>query len=94
LIISKGDLMKIGFFPSFFKHGKDLIDNEFHHSFLCELKVPLESLQKQESEVESLSLIPIGQFMEELNDNDLRQKYVPYEMEHYNSIIKKVVKKL
>lgn len=90
LIISKEDLMKIGFFPSFFRHREDLIDNEFHHSFLCELIVPLESLQKQESEVETLGLMPIVKFKEELNEHQLSKKYVPHPRDYYMHILKEI----
>jgi isopentenyldiphosphate isomerase len=90
LTIPKEALQKIGVFPSFFKHGKDLIDNEFHHLFLCELKAPSESLKKQESEVEALALIPIQEFREELNDKEATKKYVPHKSEYYASIIDEI----
>lgn len=90
LSIPKESLKKIGRFSSFFKHNEDLIDNEFHHTFLCELKVPLESLQKQESEVENLELILMTKFEEELNDGERIKKYVPHSKDYYFSIIKEV----
>lgn len=94
LSISKEALQKIGVFPSFFEHGKDLIDNEFHHLFLCELKAPLTSLQKQESEVEALDLIQISKFWEELNTEELSKKYVPHHLEYYATIITEITNKL
>lgn len=87
LAIKKEDLQKIGFYPSFFKHRKDLIDNEFHHTFICELKVPLENLKKQESEVKDLKLVSITRFSEEFNDEGLSEKYVPHSKNYYASII-------
>ncbi|MGI9549705.1 MAG: NUDIX hydrolase [Aurantibacter sp.] len=94
LSISKEDLQKIGVFPSFFEHSKDLIDNEFHHSFLCELKVSLESLKKQEDEVEDLDLIRISKFWEELNNKELIKKYVPHPIDYYATIISEITNKL
>lgn len=87
LSISKNDFQKIGVFPSFFEHDNKLIDNEFHHTFLCELKTPITGLQKQESEVEALKLISIQQFKEELEDLELRKRYVPHDMDYYVRII-------
>lgn len=92
LSISKGDLRKIGFFPSFFKHREDLIDNEFHHTFLCELKTSLENLKKQESEVEALNLVSTAKFEEEINDRKHSKKYVPHPKQYYKVIIKEIEK--
>ena len=69
LTISKNELEKIGIFKSVHTHRDDLIDCEFIHSFLCELKTPFEHLQKQNSEVEALALIPLNQFAEEIYGN-------------------------
>ena len=78
LSISKSDLQKIGIFKSFHRHREDLIDNEFHHSFICKLKTPLENLRKQESEVADLKLISISQLKDELGNQETRNKYVPH----------------
>lgn len=87
LTISKEDLIKIGLFPSFFKHRKDLIDNEFHHIFLCELKNSFEDLKKQKSEVEDLKLLSIAKFSKELNNEEDFEKYVPHNIDYYSMII-------
>lgn len=92
LIITKRDLMKIGFFPSFFKHHEDFIDNEFHHTFLCELKSSFDDLKKQESEVEALTLVSTGQFEEELNDEKRSKKYVPHPKDYYMRVINEIEK--
>ena len=46
LSIVKEDLIKVGVFKSTQQHRKNLIDNEYHHTFLCELKVPFSTLKK------------------------------------------------
>jgi isopentenyldiphosphate isomerase len=94
LTISKSDLEKIGVFKSVQKHREDLIDREFHHTYLCELKVPLASLQKQESEVEALDLISMDLFLDELENSAHRKKYVPHDIEYYKTIIEAVYKRL
>lgn len=87
LAISKIDLKKIGVYKSIHKHSDSLIDCEYHHTFLCELKVPLDSLMKQESEVEAIKLMSLKQFETELQNETLRKKYVPYPREYYQLII-------
>ena len=92
--VSKNSLEKIGVFKSIQKHQKDLIDCEFHHTFICELKVPLEQLTKQESEVEALCLIPLHSFKMEVNNKNTSQKYVPHNVSYYNTIIKEISRRL
>ncbi|RRQ48258.1 NUDIX domain-containing protein [Maribacter algicola] len=91
LKIRPSDLQKIGVFKSVQKHSESLIDCEFHHTFLCELRVSLEKLKEQESEVESLALLPIIQFREEVLGLGT-DKYVPHTKEYYSTIIEALEK--
>ncbi|MDC6406006.1 MULTISPECIES: NUDIX hydrolase [Maribacter] len=93
LIIRPSDLQKIGVFKSVQKHSVRLIDCEFHHTFMCELKEPIENLKKQESEVEALDSIPISQFKKEVLDT-MPDKYVPHKKEYYETILKALKSKL
>ena len=90
LDIMEGDLENIGFFKAFHQHSETLIDREFHHSFLCELKVPLQRLRKQESEVEALRLISLDQFAQEHGSD----RYVPSSTDYYTRVVAKIQKKL
>lgn len=94
IIITKDNLEKIEVFKSVQKHNDNLIDCEFHHTFLCELKVPLEKLQKQESEVEMLDLISLLKFSEETWGMANSQKYVPHGATYYSTIIKAIQERL
>ena len=94
LSISEKELEKIGVYKSVQKHREDLVDCEFHHTFLCELKVPLEHLRKQESEVEALKLISLLQFSEETWGMANLKKYVPHEVSYYTEIIKAIKERL
>ena len=91
LKISPSDLLKIGAFKSVQKHSEDLVDCEFHHTYICRLHVPLEDLKKQESEVESLALVPIDQFRNELLA-EKSNRYVPHTHDYYRTIIKALEK--
>lgn len=90
LDIKAGDLEKIGFFKAFHRHSETLIDREFHHSFLCELKVPLTQLKKQESEVEALQLVPLDEFAKEHGSAD----YVPNPTDYYAKVVAEIQKRL
>ena len=94
LDITPEDLEKIGVFKSVHHHGDTLIDCEFNHTYLSELKVPPEDLTKQESEVEALALIPLIQFAEEVWGMANTSKYVPHEPVYYKAVIEMIKERL
>lgn len=94
LAIAKDQLEKIGVFKSIQKHRIDLIDCEFHHTYVCELKQSLENLKKQDSEVAALKLISIDQFLLEVYDKNQLKKYVPHDLNYYHGICKSIKEKL
>jgi len=94
LNITKEDLIKVGVFKSSQRHGKNLIDNEFHYTFICNLKVPFNTLKKQDSEVEALTMIPLIRFAEEVWGLANTAKYVPHSTEYYKTIIKSIKEQL
>ncbi len=86
ITVKASELQKIGVFKAIRKHSKILIDCEFHHTYLAELKVPLAHLKKQESEVSALNLIPISIF-ETFVASD---KFVPNTSAYYHTIFKAI----
>ncbi|MCK0190089.1 NUDIX domain-containing protein [Arenibacter sp. F20364] len=94
LAITSSELHKIGVFKYSCQHHKDLLDCEFHHTFLCELKTPLAKLKMQETEVADLNLISIPAFKKKLNRNTHSKKYVPYDMEYYDTVLNAIRKRL
>lgn len=94
LKITIDQLEKIGVFKSIQKHHNKLIDCEFHHTYVCELKVSLENLQKQESEVEELKLVSIDQFYSDVSNNKELKTFVPYDSDYYKAILKVVKDRL
>ncbi|WP_394750670.1 NUDIX hydrolase [Spongiimicrobium salis] len=84
------ELEKVGIFKSIHKHHEKLIDCEFHHTFLCALEVPLHHLQKQESEVADLKLVPLAT----LERTHAQPHFVPHKKSYYKSIIAALKKKL
>ncbi len=87
-------LQKIGIFKSVQKHSEALIDCEFHHTFLSELKVPLENLSKQQSEVDDLKLLTINQFEAELQQLEKSKVYVPHRQDYYATVLAEIKKLL
>tara|TARA_R110000868_G_scaffold404167_1_gene682067 strand:+ start:2028 stop:2576 length:549 start_codon:yes stop_codon:yes gene_type:complete len=94
LQISEQSLKKIGVFKSVQKHHEHLIDSEFHHTFIVELKTSLEKLVKQESEVEDLQLVSLLKFSEELWGLANIKKYVPHDTAYYKTVIKAIKNEL
>ena len=78
---------KIGVYRSEQVHHEDYKDFEFHHSFICELKIPLKDLTKQKSEVEELKLIPLIQFAEETWGLGNRSAFVPHKGPYYKEVV-------
>ncbi|MGW9686582.1 NUDIX hydrolase [Flagellimonas sp. 2504JD1-5] len=93
LSVSSSDLEKIGVFKSMHRHSEILIDNEFHHDFLCKLEVPLSSLQRQKSEVDDLQLFALDTFTMKVEQNHLAG-FVPHEKSYYLEILNVVSQNL
>ena len=88
--ITIADLQKIGVFKSEQQHTT-LTDNEFHHTFLCELKVPIEALRLQDSEVEAVLLKSVTAFSEEqLKNGKSELIYVPHDTNYYLEVVESV----
>ncbi|MGB7395951.1 MAG: NUDIX domain-containing protein [Pricia sp.] len=88
------DLQKIAVLKAVHEHSKNLKDCEFHHIFLCELKMPLRDLRKQESEVADLALVPLIQFSQETWGLANPRKYVPHGSEYYATVVKHIKQSL
>ena len=94
LTISEVDLEPIGTFKAIHKVAEDFIDAEFHHIFLCKLNVPLDSLTKQDSEVDALELVPLYKFAEETWGLANVAKYVPHGPTYYKTIVTEIKKRI
>ena len=94
LQLAEADLESIGTFQEIHKHAKDFVDAELHHLFLAELKKPLSSLRKQETEVEALDLVPLYQFAEETWGLGRLDHYVPHGPNYYKTIVIEIKKRI
>ena len=93
LTISKEDLEAIGVFKTVHKHAENLIDAEFNHSFLCELKEPFDSLKKEDTEVEALKMISLKEFKEAFHGGP-PDDYVPLSADYHQKVVEEIEKRL
>ena len=94
LDITATDLQKIGVFQCFQKYTNGIIDNEFHHTFIAELKEDLNSLTPQIGEVEDLKLVSIKDFNLLLENSDTNNHFVSSNKSYYDIVIQSIKKQL
>lgn len=89
-----GDLCFLGRFRSEHRHPGGLLDREFHHCYLAELRQPLDELCPQASEVAELQLQPLLTFAEEVWGLARPGRYVPHSREYYAAVVKGIRSRL
>ena len=94
LIVDENDLVKIGVFKSFQKYDTGIIDNEFHHVFIAELKVGIDQLICQKEEVEALKLVTTKTYYDLLNDAKTSNHFIASNKKYYEFVLKKILEKL
>ena len=88
LALEEKDLLKIGTRIHQVQHKNGIQDNEHHHVFIAELKVPISSLTMQEEEVDGLELWDLKVLTETKNfENVLLPRFHDYYVSVYNKII-------
>jgi len=94
LSITESELNKIGVFDCFQSYDSGIIDNEFHHTFIAELKVNLSALIPQPKEVEALKLVSIKDFKQLLNNSEANGHFVASNYNYYLNVLNAVTKKI
>lgn len=92
LSISEESLNKIGVFECFQKYDNDIIDNEFHHTFIAELKVDITELTAQKEEVEALKLVSIEAFKLLLKNSETNGHFVATNRKYYEIVVNSIQK--
>ncbi|TYB72645.1 NUDIX domain-containing protein [Bizionia gelidisalsuginis] len=90
LKITTSDLHKIGVFDCFKSYNNGIIDNEFHHTFMAELKVPLSELVPQVEEVEALKLVTFEAFKVLLKHSTTNGHFVASNYRYYLKVLKSI----
>ncbi|MDO5981293.1 NUDIX hydrolase [Flavivirga spongiicola] len=92
LSISENDLKEIGVFKCFQTYENGIIDNEFHNTFICELKVPISKLSPQEEEVKALKLVSFSNFkalIKNIGNND--NHFSPSNKSYYELVLQNII---
>jgi isopentenyldiphosphate isomerase len=90
LIISESDLHKISVSESFQSYPNGIIDNEFHHTFIVQLKVNISELKPQKEEVEALKLVSILAFEGLLKESNTNGHFIASNAEYYKRILQSI----
>ena len=87
--IEKEDLIKIGTRVHQVSHANGIQDNEHHHVFITELKIPIEDLKIQTEEVADIKLFELSILKDTKNlENVLLSRFHDYYVSVYNKILK------
>ena len=91
LDISESDLQKIGVFECFQIYENGIIDNEFHNTFIAELKIPLSKLNPQIEEVEALKLVNIQEFENLIKNIGENNHFVASNKSYYEIVLHNIL---
>lgn len=90
LTITEEDLELVGTFSCFQNYNNGIIDNEFHNTFICELKININQLTPQIEEVESLKLVDFATFRNLLDNSRTNNHFVASNRDYYLTILNKI----
>ena len=94
LKLQEKDLIKIGTRVHQVKHKNGIQDNEHHHVFIAELKVPLSELKIQKEEVADIKLFDLSTLKSTKNlENVLLSRFHSYYCMVYNEITNRLKSK-
>lgn len=92
LKINENDLNKIGVFKCFQTYESGIIDNEFHHTFICELKISIDELTLQSEEVEALKLVSAYNFDGLLNNIETdNNHFIASNKSYYKTVFQNIL---
>jgi len=94
LEISEETLIKIGVFECFQSYDSGIIDNEFHHTYISELKSNLNILNFNKDEVEAIKLVSISEFKTLLQNSSQNEHFIASNSNYYTLVISEIIKHL
>lgn len=91
LLLKPTDLIKIGVNKHKTAYANDtILDNEFHHVFIAELKVPITELTVQEEEVEAIKLVTLQDFTVLLENSKNNNHFIASNKAYYEFVLDKI----
>jgi isopentenyl-diphosphate delta-isomerase len=91
LTLPEKELQSIGVFKCFQSYDTGIIDNEFHNTFIAELKVPLSKLTLQVEEVEAIKLVSIDAFNDLIKNIGVNNHFVPSNKAYYELVLQNIM---
>ncbi len=88
--IVENDLKKIGVFKCSQTYDNCIVDNEFHNTFIAELKIPLTILKPQIEEVEALKLVSFSTFNELINNAGTNNHFIASNKSYYKTVLQNI----
>ncbi len=90
LALNENELHFIDVFKCFQNYNNRMIDNEFHNTFIAELKPPLSRLTPQQGEVEALKLVSFDAFQSILDNIGENNHFIASNKVYYETVLKKI----
>ncbi|WP_159023476.1 NUDIX domain-containing protein [Formosa sp. L2A11] len=90
LTLQESDLKKIGVFDCFQSYDSGIKDNEFHHTYIAELKQDISTLTPQKEEVEAIQLVTFNKFKDLLANSENNDYFVPSNKAYYLQVLKAI----
>lgn len=91
LPLKPSNLIKIGVNKHKKAYANDtILDNEFHHVFIAELKVKIEDLTIQEEEVEAIKLVTFNEFSALLENSKNNSHFIDSNRTYYQFVLDKI----
>lgn len=90
LTLTIDQLQKIGVFECFQSYPNGIADNEFHHTFISELKTGITNLILDKNEVEAVKLVSLSEFQNLINNIGIDNHFVPSNKKYYQLILKSI----
>ncbi|PSG88034.1 NUDIX hydrolase [Aurantibacter aestuarii] len=92
--LEESDLIKIGVFDCFKSYDFGIIDNEFHNTYIAELKVPISQLTPCKTEVEAIKLVNFKTFENLLSQSKTNLHFIESNKAYYLTVLKTIKQQL
>jgi len=90
LTISENELNKVSVSECFQTYPNGIIDNEFHHTFISELKRDPNDLKFDKNEVEAIKLVTLETFQHFIDNIGSDNHFVPSNKSYYQFVLQSI----
>ena len=90
LTLSENDLTKIGVSECFQSYDNGIMDNEFHHTYISELKIKPTELKIDKTEVAAIKLVSLDSFQSLIDNIGSDNHFVASNKPYYEFVLKHI----